>query len=83
MPIGLLAIFMVLLIAASLNFFTKEVATVGGIGFTAFFLVIFITSEHYHEKRLKGKHHQHIEQFNQQTTSEVTAASLGAEEYVP
>ena len=76
-PFGLLAIFMVLLFSAILNFFTKEVATVGGLGFTAIFLVIFIASEHYHEKRLKGKHHQHVEQFNQQTTSEVTAASLG------
>ena len=44
---------------------------------SAVFLVIFIVSEHYHDKRLKGKHHQHVEQFNQQTTGAVTPASLG------
>jgi amino acid transporter/nucleotide-binding universal stress UspA family protein len=76
-PFGLLVIFLILLSAALLNFFTKEVATIGGLGFTAIFLFIFMTSEHYHEKRRKGKHHQHIEQFNQQTTAEVTAQSLG------
>jgi nucleotide-binding universal stress UspA family protein len=76
-PFGLMMIFMVLLFSAILNFFTKEVATVGGIAFTIFFLILFIASEHYHEKRLKGKHHHHIEQFNQQTTSAVTAVSLG------
>ena len=76
-PFGLLMIFMILLFTAILNFFTKEVATVGGIGFTIFFLILFIASEHYHEKRLKGKHHQHIEQFNRQTTGDVTASSLG------
>ncbi len=33
-PFGLLLIFLILLFAAVLNFFTKEVATVGGIAFT-------------------------------------------------
>ncbi len=59
------------------NFFTKEVATIGGIVFTLVFLTIFILSEHYHEKRRKGTRHAHLEQFNQATTAEVTAASLG------
>jgi amino acid transporter/nucleotide-binding universal stress UspA family protein len=76
-PIGLSAIFLILLLTAILNFFTKEVATVGGLTFTALFLVTFVVSEHYHEKRLRGKHHHHLEQFNQQTTGEVTASSLG------
>jgi amino acid transporter len=76
-PIGLGLIFLVLLTTAVLNFFTKEVATVGGIAFTAVFLTVFITSEHYHEKRRAGARHEHIEQFNQQTTEEVTADSLG------
>jgi amino acid transporter/nucleotide-binding universal stress UspA family protein len=76
-PFGLLMILFVLLAAALLNFFTKEVATVGGIVFTLVFLTIFMLSEHYHEKRRKGAHHAHVEQFNRATTEEVTAASLG------
>jgi amino acid transporter/nucleotide-binding universal stress UspA family protein len=75
-PFGLILIFMTLLFTALLNFFTKEVATVGGVTFTCVFLVVFIASEHYHEKKRKGAHH-HLEQFNQATAPEVTAASLG------
>src|SRR5262249_52278666 len=75
-PIGLTVIFLVLAITAVLNFFTKEVATVGGVAFTFVFLAIFMASEHYHEKRLRGKHHVHLEQFNQQSTEEITPASL-------
>jgi amino acid transporter/nucleotide-binding universal stress UspA family protein len=76
-PVGLCLIFLVLLFTALLNLFTKEVATVGGITFTVVFLVIFLVSEHYHEKRRQGARHHHLEQFNQETTGEVTAASLG------
>jgi amino acid transporter len=76
-PIGLCLIFLVLASTAVLNFFTKEVATVGGIAFTVVFLVTFIVSEHYHEKRRKGQHHEHREQFNRAITTEVTAESLG------
>jgi amino acid transporter/nucleotide-binding universal stress UspA family protein len=76
-PIGLCLIFLVLLSTAVLNFFTKEVATVGGMAFTAVFLVTFVVSEHYHEKRRKGQHHEHREQFNRAVTTEVTSESLG------
>ena len=51
MPIGLIVVFLILLATAVLNFLTKEVATIGGMAFTAVFLVVFIASEHYHEKR--------------------------------
>jgi hypothetical protein len=76
-PIGLSLIFLVLLFTAILNFFTKEVATVSGMVFTLVFLVTFMVSEHFHEKRRKGSKHAHLEQFNQSTTGEVTAHSLG------
>ena len=75
-PFGLGLIFLVLLFTAILNFFTKEVATIGGILFTVVFLITFIVSEHYHEKRRQGAHHKHLEQFNQATTEAVTASSL-------
>jgi amino acid transporter len=76
-PIGLGLIFLVLLTAAILNFFTKEVATIGGLTFTLVFLTVFVVSERRHEKRLRGQKHKHLEQFNEQTTEEVTPASLG------
>jgi nucleotide-binding universal stress UspA family protein len=75
-PLGLGLIFLVLLFTALLNLFTKEVATGGGILFTVVFLTIFMLSERYHEKKRQGAHH-HLEQFNQQTTAEVTPDSLG------
>jgi len=75
-PIGLSLIFLVLLITATMNFLTKEVATLGGSAFTAAFLVTFMASEHYHEKRRKGAKHEHLEQFNEQTAEEITPASL-------
>jgi amino acid transporter/nucleotide-binding universal stress UspA family protein len=76
-PIGLSLIFLILLCTAVLNFFTKEVATIGGLAFTAVFLTTFLISEHIHEKKRRGARHEHLEQFNQQTTGEVTATSLG------
>jgi amino acid transporter len=76
LPIGLSAIFLVLLTTAVLNFFTKEVATISGLAFTAAFLTVFMTSEHYHEQRLRGALHEHLEQFNRQVAEEVSAESL-------
>jgi amino acid transporter len=76
-PIGLSIIFLILVVSALLNFFTKEVATIGGLTFTAGFLVIFTTSEHFHKVRLRGKKHEHLEQFNKQTADEISPESLG------
>jgi hypothetical protein len=75
-PIGLSLIFLVLFTTAVLNFFTKEVATISGLLFTGLFLTIFLISEHYHEKRLKGARHEHLEQFNRQVAEAVTSQSL-------
>jgi nucleotide-binding universal stress UspA family protein len=78
-PIGLMLIFLILLCTALINLFTKEVATYGGIAFTAVFLTTFLISEHYHERKQReaGRHHEHLEQFNREMTSEVTPESLG------
>ncbi|HEY7428761.1 MAG TPA: APC family permease, partial [Gemmataceae bacterium] len=76
-PIGLIIILVILLVSAVCNLLTKEVATIGGLIFTAVFFTMFHISERYHEKLRRGKHHEHMEQFNQQTTGEVTAGSLG------
>jgi amino acid transporter/nucleotide-binding universal stress UspA family protein len=76
-PIGLSLIFLVLLLTAILNFFTKEIATIGGLVFTAGFLTVFVLSEHRHERRRQGAAHEHLEQFNEQTTPVISAAALG------
>ena len=44
-PIGLISVFLVLLTAAIVNLFTKSVATVSGLIFTASFFIIFTISE--------------------------------------
>src|SRR5207253_11351862 len=76
-PILLTVIFLILLVSALLNFFTKEVATIGGLTFTGLLLITFITSEHFHKVRLRGKKHEHLEQFNKQTADEISPAGLG------
>jgi nucleotide-binding universal stress UspA family protein len=76
-PIGLTLVFLVLLATAILNLLTKEVATVAGLSFTAGFLAVFLTSEHYHEKLRGEAAHKHLEQFNQKTVEEISPAGLG------
>ncbi len=78
-PFGLLLIFLVLLSAALLNLMTKQVATISGLAFTLAFLIVFVVSEKYNTRRL-GHHidaHDHLEQFNRETTAEVTPQALG------
>jgi amino acid transporter len=75
-PIGLCLIFFTLLMAAVMNFFTKEVATVSGMLFTVAFLSVFVISERLHEKRLRGAKHEHLEQFNERLMQQVSVESL-------
>ena len=54
-PMGLIAIFLILLVTAGLNFLTKEVASISGVAFTAVFLAVFMASEYIHEKQRGGR----------------------------
>jgi amino acid transporter/nucleotide-binding universal stress UspA family protein len=76
LPIGLGLIFIVLVLAAIANLLTKETATIWGLGFTLVFLAVFVSTEWYHERRLRGKHREHIEHFNEQTAPEITTTAL-------
>ncbi|MFM7149855.1 MAG: amino acid permease, partial [Gemmataceae bacterium] len=76
-PVGLGIILVILLMSAIMNFLTKELATIGGMVFTLMFFTLFTVSEKIHAHRLKGKKHEHLEQFNRQTTDVVTSESLG------
>ncbi|MCE5267111.1 MAG: amino acid permease [Planctomycetaceae bacterium] len=78
-PIGLMLIFLILLFAAVLNTLTKEVATIGGSIFTVIFLVTFIASEQFHERRRGAAAHKHIEQFNQRSIEQITPQLLSLE----
>ncbi len=76
-PIGLILIFIVLLASAIANLFTKNVATIAGLIFTAGFLTAFMGSEFYYDRRRKGAHHEHTEQFNKADTNDLSIEGLG------
>ncbi len=76
-PFGLLVILFVLVSAALLNLFTKPLATIFGAAFTGIFFVLFYVSEMIHERKLKGGHHKHLEQFNQDAEDRIDAQALG------
>src|SRR6185312_3369119 len=50
-PLGLLSVHLVLVSVAVVNLFTKEVATIAGIGFSAVFMGIFTVSEHVNKRK--------------------------------
>jgi len=78
-PLGLLLIFLVLFSAAVMNLLTKEVATITGGIFTAVFFAVFLGSEIAHSRRmaLAARHHEHLEQFNQEQAENITPEILG------
>jgi amino acid transporter len=75
-PLGLLGITAILIMAALANLLTKEVATIGGVSFTAVFFVIFFISENYYNRKRKGRAHHHLEQFNQAAAPNISPTSL-------
>jgi amino acid transporter/nucleotide-binding universal stress UspA family protein len=78
LPIGMTLIFLTLAIAAIANLLTKEVATITGVAFTVAFYAVFWVSEHAHHRR-KGesaKHHEHLEQFNEEQSPQLSVESL-------
>ncbi len=62
LPVGLAVIFVVILAVGLVNLLTKQVATISGVSFTAFFFALFVVSE-----RLNLRAHakeEHREKFN-------------------
>ncbi len=76
-PVGLLLILGILLLAAVMNVLTKEVATIGGVLFTAAFTLAFWLSERRQQRTELGRPPQHLDQFNEHSTPEVTPETLG------
>jgi hypothetical protein len=77
LPIGILAVFFVLLSTALINLLTKETATIWGCGFTAVFLLAFLVMEKISHRNRGGKVHEHLEQFNQRSSDTVSATAMG------
>ncbi len=68
LPLGLAAIFFLLLAVGLVNFATKKVATISGLAFTAFFFALFVISE-----KLNARAHgvEHREKFNMRTADDL------------
>ncbi|MCS6988093.1 MAG: APC family permease [Chloroherpetonaceae bacterium] len=89
-PIGILLVLAVLLSVATMNLFTKSVATVSGVLFTLFFLLLFSVSERLNQraKEAQKTHHQKdalsieelqkLEKFNQEIGLKITPEEIGS-----
>ncbi len=77
LPIGIMIIFLILLSTAMINLMTKKTATIWGLGFTIAFLAAFMILEAVSRRRRGGGHFEHLEQFNQRSSSDVTIESVG------
>jgi amino acid transporter len=75
-PIGILAVFLILISTALINLATKKTATIWGIGFTVVFLTAFVIMERISHRRHGGKH-EHLEQFNQRSSDAVSVEAMG------
>ncbi len=77
LPVGILIIFLILLSTAMINLVTKKTATIWGVGFTAAFMIAFVTLEHISSRRRGGGHFHHLEQFNEKSSDRLTLEAAG------
>jgi amino acid transporter len=75
-PVGLISVFMVLLATATVNLFTKSVATVSGIMFAAVFFIIFTISEKQNLRRHALTARQMKDHFQLEHQDEISRESL-------
>ncbi|HLY99032.1 MAG TPA: APC family permease [Candidatus Angelobacter sp.] len=64
MPIGLASVFLVLFSVAVVNLFTKENATIAGLGFSVVFFAIFTVSERINKRKFAHVEQQMKEHFH-------------------
>jgi amino acid transporter len=77
-PIGLAITTMILLATAIVNLFSKQYATMYGVGFTVVFFVVFTVSEHINRRKHKALHEHALEEFNLQKEPKMDATMLHA-----
>jgi hypothetical protein len=75
-PLGLVAISMVLFMTAIVNFFTKYEATIAGVTFSAIFFVVFTYSERHAAKARQGRP-EGLEQFRVYGNQELGSGAMG------
>lgn len=71
LPLGLAALFLLLFSVGLVNLFSKTIATVSGVAFTAFFFALFVISERVN-KRAQAQHSEHREKFNLRSAADLT-----------
>ncbi|HWC95287.1 MAG TPA: APC family permease [Candidatus Sulfopaludibacter sp.] len=76
-PVGLGATTLVLFLVAIANLFSKQIATIYGVAFTAVFFVMFTISERVNARKLAHKK-AGLEEFNLDMQPEVTAETVHA-----
>ncbi len=74
-PLGLGLITLTLFGLCVINLFTKQVATISGIGFTIVFFAVFTASERVTKKR--GVAHAELDQFNLEPGEDLAPQTLG------
>jgi amino acid transporter len=74
-PVGLALITLALLGLATINIFTKKVATISGMSFTVAFFSTFVISERIN-KRKAGAHTAELEEFRLDDSDEVVAETV-------
>jgi amino acid transporter len=74
-PVGLALISLLLFATAVVNLFTKQLATISGVAFSAVLFGVFTVSEHLNKKTASGQHHE-LEQFRVNAQEELTAADM-------
>jgi amino acid transporter len=76
-PFGLSIVTVTLLALCAINLFTKQVATISGLIFTAIFFAIFTLSERYLHRQKTGAHVE-LDQFNLERGTDLTPEAVGA-----
>jgi len=76
-PIGLIVTTLILFFVAIANLFSKEIATIYGVGFTAVLFVLFTVSERINHSRLKEKK-TGLEEFNLDLRPQIACDAIHA-----
>jgi amino acid transporter len=76
-PVGLIVTTLILFLVAIANLFSKQVATIYGVGFTIALFVLFTFSEKVNARKLRDKK-SGLEEFNLDMRPEITAQAVHA-----
>lgn len=78
LPLGLIIVFLILFSVATINLFTKQIATQWGAVFTAFVFVVFSVSEQINRHKAEAQN-EHLEKFNVNGETKITPEGIGCQ----